>query len=89
MQYEEFADCLAWWGNRKENDRAWQVKVENVLRYDENGGLLSANLDIKNPNASVDLEHLPPEKLVEDIQRKEDQINEILREIRTVLGERP
>jgi len=63
--------------------------VADVLRYDENGGLLSVNLDIKNPKASVDLEHLPPEKLVEDILRKEDRIAEILREIRTVLGERP
>jgi type I restriction enzyme M protein len=89
MQYEEFADCRAWWGNRQENDRAWRVKVEDVLRYDEGGTLLSVNLDVKNPNASVDLEHLPPEKLVEDILRKEDQIAEILREIRTVLGERP
>jgi len=89
MQFEEFADCLAWWENRQENDRAWRVKVADVLRYDENGGLLSVNLDIKNPKASVDLEHLPPEKLVEDILRKEDRIAEILREIRTVLGERP
>ena len=37
MQFEEFADCLAWWGNRQENDRAWQVKVADVLRYDEGG----------------------------------------------------
>ena len=85
MQYEEFADCLAWWGNRQENDRAWRVKVEDVLRYDESGALLSVNLDVKNPNAAADLEHLPPEKLVEDILRKEDRIAEILREIRTVL----
>jgi type I restriction enzyme M protein len=25
MQYEEFADCLAWWKNRAENDRAWRI----------------------------------------------------------------
>jgi type I restriction enzyme M protein len=88
MQYEEFADCLAWWGNRQENDRAWRVKAEDVLRYDEAGTLLSVNLDVKNPNASVALEHLPPEKLVEDILRKEDRIAQILREIRTVLEEK-
>ena len=85
MQYEEFADCLAWWGNRQENDRAWRVKVEDVLKYDENGALISVNLDVKNPNAAEDLEHLPPEKLVEDILRKEERIAGILREIRTVL----
>ncbi len=89
LQYEEFADCVAWWDNRQENDRAWRVKVADVLRYDENGALLSVNLDIKNPNTSVDLEHLPPEKLVEDILRKENRIAEILQEIRAVLGEHP
>ena len=52
IQFEEFADCLAWWGKRKENDRAWRVKAADVLQYDESGGLLSANLDIKNPNAA-------------------------------------
>lgn len=89
MQYEEFADCLAWWGSRQENDRAWRVKVEDVLKYDGSGALLSVNLDVKNPNAAEDLEHLPPERLVEDILRKEERIAEILREIRGVLGERP
>jgi type I restriction enzyme M protein len=85
MHFEEFADCLAWWGNRQENDRAWRVKAEDVLRYNGDGALLSVNLVIKNPNGSADLEHLPPEKLVEDILRKEERIAEILREIRAVL----
>lgn len=25
IQFEEFADCIKWWGKRKENDRAWKV----------------------------------------------------------------
>lgn len=25
LQYEEFADCLAWWKTREENDRAWRI----------------------------------------------------------------
>ncbi len=25
LQYEEFGDCLAWWKNREENDRAWRI----------------------------------------------------------------
>jgi type I restriction enzyme M protein len=85
MQYEEFADCLAWWPNRVENERAWRVKVDHVLRYDANGTLLSVNLDVKNPNAVAELEHLPPESLVEDILRKEEQIAKILREIEDIL----
>lgn len=27
MQYEEFADCLAWWSNRVENDHAWKINI--------------------------------------------------------------
>jgi type I restriction enzyme M protein len=25
IQFEEFADCIKWWGKRKANDRAWKV----------------------------------------------------------------
>ena len=89
MQYEEFADCLAWWGNREENDRAWRVKVEDVLRYDASGALHSVNLDVKNPNAAADLEHLPPEKLVEDILLKEGRIFAIMEEIKAILKSQP
>src|SRR5205807_10468834 len=42
LQYEEFAKCLAWWNNRHENDYAWKVNVDEVLKY-ENGNLVSAN----------------------------------------------
>src|SRR5246500_1899443 len=61
MQFEDFAPCLEWWTKRKENGRAWKVKAEDVLKYDENGTLISVNLDIKNPSAKQDLEHLSPE----------------------------
>ena len=60
MQYEEFADCVAWWSDRAENDRAWKVPVDRVLKHDSEGRPLSVNLDIKNPSGKVDFEHLPP-----------------------------
>jgi type I restriction enzyme M protein len=44
------------------------------------------NLDIKNPNGKEDFEHLPPERLVEDIVRKEQRILVIMGEIREVLA---
>jgi len=34
MQYEEFADCLSWWQNREEGERAWRVPVSRIV---ENG----------------------------------------------------
>ncbi len=85
LQYEEFADCLAWWKKRKENDRAWKVSAKDLLKYNGDGRLTSCNLDIKNPNAVDSLEHLPPEQLVEDILAKERRIVEIMGEIKTVL----
>jgi type I restriction enzyme M protein len=92
IQFEEFSDCLKWWpgsgggGKRKANDRAWKVKASDVLKYDADGSLLSVNLDIKNPAAKDDFEHLPPEKLVEDILAKERRIIEIMGEIKADLA---
>ncbi len=85
LQYEEFADCIAWWNNRSENDRAWKVPVDQVLKYDAEGRLSSVNLDVKNPNVKADFEHLPPAQLVDDIIVKERKILEILAEIKADL----
>ena len=78
IQYEAFADCLAWWRNREENERAWCVPAEQIVA---NG----YNLDLKNPHGKVDFEHLPPEQLVEDILAKERRIFEVLGEIKQAL----
>ena len=44
------------------------------------------NLDLKNPNQAEALEHLPPEKLVDSIIKKEERILEIMREIKDIIG---
>src|SRR5438067_2155179 len=59
-QYEEFADCITWWDNRQENERAWRVPVAQLLAND-------CNLGMKNHNARQDFEHMPPEQLADDI----------------------
>jgi len=88
MQYEEFADCVAWWSKRKQNDQAWKIKAADLLKYDEEGRLVSCNLDLKNPNSAEALEHRPPEELVSEIIEKEQRILEIMQEIQTELGEK-
>ena len=80
MQFEEFADCLAWWNDRQENERAWRVPAERIAA---NG----YNLDLKNPSAAEDIAHLPPEQLVADILAKEARIALLLGEIRTLLAD--
>jgi len=85
MRFEEFADCLAWWKKREANERAWKVSVTDVLKLDAEGSLLSTNLDIKNPKRKQDLEHLPPDQLVDSILAKEQQIAALMAEIKSAL----
>jgi type I restriction enzyme M protein len=86
MNFEEFQSCLAWWNDRIENDRAWKVKVEDLVKSDADGNLISVNLDLKNPRAKEDFEHLPPEKLVDDILEKELRIGKLMTEVKQALG---
>jgi type I restriction enzyme M protein len=46
----------------------------------------NCNLDRKNPRGKVDLEHLPPDQLADDILKKELRIAELMREIKAALG---
>jgi type I restriction enzyme M protein len=85
IRFDEFEACVAWWNNREENERAWKVKVDNVLKYDGEGNLVSVNLDIKNPSAKEDFEHMPPEKLLDNLYAHEQQILQILSELRQAL----
>jgi len=78
---------LAWWEARKENEQAWKASAEEILKYDEGGNLISANLDIKNPNSKQDFEHMPPYQLVGDILKKEQRIIEIITDIKRALSE--
>ena len=87
LQYEDFAECLAWWGQRQKNEYAWKVSVDDVLEYDQDGNLIAANLDIKNPNGEEDVEYLSPKDIVADILKKEGQITELAVEIEQILME--
>src|SRR6185369_1961081 len=85
MQFEEFAPLIEWCDAREENEHAWKVRVDEILKYDENKNLLSVNLDVKNPNRKDDLTHLPPQELAENILVKEKQIAELMDEIKSLL----
>jgi type I restriction enzyme M protein len=89
LRYEEFEPLLQWWGVREENERAWKVAVDEVLKYDSEGNLVSANLDLKNPNTGGDFEHVEPEKLVARIVEQEQQILSLMAEIQQALEKTP
>lgn len=86
MEYAEFADCLKWWDQRNENGLAWHVNVNDVLKYDDVGRLISANLDMKNPGSLEVMKHRPPEDLLADMLEKERLIMEIMSRIQADLG---
>lgn len=81
LQDDDFTDCIAWWDNRVESAHAWKISAEQLLA---NG----CNLDVKNPNRQREFEHQPPEFLVENIIQKEEQVLEIVKEIRQMLVRR-
>jgi type I restriction enzyme M protein len=85
LRYDEFEPLLQWWDDREENEQTWKVAVDEVLKYDDEGNLLSANLDLKNPNAGEDFEHVAPEKLVARIVEHERQILALMGEIQRSL----
>jgi type I restriction enzyme M protein len=87
MEFAELADCIKWWLKRKETQYAWKVAASDVLKYGDDGKLVSVNLDIKNPHSLEALEHRPPEELIADILKKEQKVMGIMEEIRALLVE--
>ncbi len=88
MQYEEFADCLKWWNKREEGPQAWKVAADEVLKYDDDSKLVSANLDIKNPHSLEALEHRAPEELIAEMLEKEKRVIAIMEELGAILVEK-
>ena len=81
----DFAECLAWWSDRQEGANAWRVNAADLLKYDALGRLVSANLDIKNPNSIESLEHRHPGELIGEIMRKEQRLLSLMTEIETLV----
>ena len=86
LELDELNDCKVWWDNRHENTHAWKVNVSDVLKYDKENKLTSANLDCKNPSGLESLVHLPPEELIQTIHKKEKQIIGVLNDIQSLLS---
>ncbi|MET4218879.1 type I restriction enzyme M protein [Bradyrhizobium sp. LB14.3] len=88
LQFKELADCLAWWSAREEGPRAWKVFGPDLIKRDEQGRVITVNLDIQNPHAKDVVDHRPPEQIVESAIAKEKQVLSALDELRLLLSER-
>ncbi|WP_312529258.1 class I SAM-dependent DNA methyltransferase [Paracoccus sp. (in: a-proteobacteria)] len=87
MAYEEFADCLEWWKNREENERAWKVSATCLIQRDTDRRVIACNLDLKNPHALEAEDHRQPDEIVDAIIGREREIMAIMDEIRAELAE--
>ena len=87
LQFEDLADCLAWWGARGEDPRAWTVPAEGLIRTDAEGRVLAVNLDLKNPNAVEAEDHRTPAEIVSGMVAREAQVLDLLREMETLVAE--
>jgi type I restriction enzyme M protein len=87
MQFEEFADCIKWWPHdqREENQHAWRVKASDIIKTDDNGTVLSVNLDIKNPNSAETLEHEEPSVLIDRLVEGEEELLKLLQEMKDIV----
>lgn len=88
MQYEEFAECIAWWNDRKEGPLAWKTKASELIKRDDTGLVVSVNLDLKNPHAKEAVDHRPPKEIIEGAIAKEREVLTILDNIRVLIEKR-
>jgi type I restriction enzyme M protein len=83
LNIAEFDAEKAWWTNRVENEYAWKVRVEEIVKR-------NYNLDFKNPH-QVDIDHGDPEELYteyEDITRQLEAVRDELKaELMSALGD--
>ena len=79
IKFEEFEPVIEWWDNREENEHAWKVPVEEVIKN-------NYNLDIKNPNKAKPEVYRPPEEIVASIIEKEKRIFELMQEIQVLIN---
>lgn len=84
LRFEELADCQKWWRGperkgRSETEHAWRVAISDL---EQNG----FNLDLRNPNRPDDLAHRPPQELVAELLKTEEEILRLLREVEVELA---
>ncbi len=78
LTHDNLADCRAWWCDRQENERAWKISAEGLIRRDDDGNATACNLDIKNPHTAEVEDRREPLEIVESIIERERQIRSLM-----------
>ena len=91
MQLKDFDACYDWWGTGKtidekikrqgrvENERAWQVSIEEIIQR-------NYNLDIKNPHVEEAINY-DPEELLASYQQQQADINNLRSQLKGILAD--
>jgi type I restriction enzyme M protein len=73
IQFEEFAPLIEWWDRREETPVAWRVKVRDLKKgYD---------LDVKNPNSTVEENEHTVEGLLHQMAKRQQHISQLITQL--------
>ena len=74
--YEDFEEIEKWLKNKKENENAWKVSVDDLKDYD---------LDLKNPSDVDEIIDLSPHELIDHVLKDEENTLKLLRELQELI----
>lgn len=79
IQFEEFAPLMKWWNKRKENEVAWKVKIGDLK--------MGFDLDVKNPNSTVQENDHTVEGLLHLLAKRQRRIGDLVAKLESSLIE--
>ena len=71
MKYEEFSDTSKWYKNKKENQFAIKLSIDDIKARDY-------DIDIKNPNEVIE-ENISYQSLLKEASTISNEIDELIR----------
>jgi len=78
IRKEEFESLKQWWNNRKENEQAWKVSIEEIIKNDY-------NLDIKNPHIDEEKHTYTSTELLKMLHESFQKSDELLEQLKSEL----
>ena len=79
IRKEEFENLKQWWNNRKENEHAWKISIDEIVK---NG----YNLDIKNPHIAEEEQTYSSAELLEMLHQSFKKSEVLLAELKRELN---
>ncbi|MCJ2032634.1 class I SAM-dependent DNA methyltransferase [Methylobacterium sp. J-068] len=86
LQTEDFTDLRSWWHDPQPGPNAWCVPAADIIRREETGRVIDANLDLKNPQTCDTIDHRAPAEIVASAISRQFEALAILQELRTLVA---